>query len=112
MSAARRKGTSWESQIVAFLRDRGWPMSERRALNGKNDRGDIAGIVGVVIEAKSAARIDLAGWLAEAQQEAINDRADFGVVWAKRKGKSSAADGYVVMDGETFARLLAAGGWQ
>ena len=79
---------------MAFLRTRGWPMSERRALNGKNDRGDIA------------------GWLAEAQQEAINDRADFGVVWAKRKGKSSAADGYVVMDGETFARLLAAGGWQ
>ena len=86
-------------------------MSERRALNGKHDRGDIAGIVGVVIEAKSAARIDLAGWLTEAQQEAINDRAEFGVVWAKRKGKTSAADGYVIMDGETFASLLAGGGY-
>jgi hypothetical protein len=33
------------------------------------------------------------------------------VAQAKRKGKTSAADGYVIMDGETFASLLAGGGY-
>lgn len=108
MSAARRKGTSWESAIVAFLRDRGWLHAERRALGGARDRGDVAGIPGVVIEAKSAARLDLAGWLAEAEAERVNDGATWGVVWAKRRGKASPADGYVLMSGRTFVELLAA----
>lgn len=108
MSAQRRKGTSWESAIVAYLAENGWPYAERRALAGARDRGDIAGVPGVVIEAKNAARLDLAGWLAEAAAERANDGARYGVVWAKRRGKASAGDGYVVMDGATFVALLAA----
>ena len=57
------------------------------------------------------ARVDLAGWLAEAQQEAINDRARLGVVWFKRRGKSSPGDGYVLMDGETFVGLIKEAGY-
>lgn len=111
MSAQRRKGTAWESRIVDYLRGCGWPHAERRALGGANDRGDIAGIPGVVIEAKSVARIDLAGWLKEAQTEAANDKADLGVVWFKRKGKTDAGAGYVLMDGETFVDLLNSAGY-
>ena len=48
MSASKSKGTAWETAIVRFLKDRGWPNAERRALGGANDRGDIAGVVGVV----------------------------------------------------------------
>lgn len=110
MSASRRKGTSWESRIVDYLREQGWPHVERRALGGAKDRGDIAGIPGLVIEAKSAARVDLAGWMSEAEQERINDGAEMAVVWAKRKGRSSASAGYVVMDGCTFVALLEAAG--
>lgn len=108
MSAARAKGTRWESAIVAFLRVAGFVQAERRALGGARDRGDVAGIPGVVIEAKSAARLDLAGWLAEAEAERVNDGAVYGVVWAKRRGKASPADGYVVMSGRAFVELLAA----
>jgi hypothetical protein len=111
MSASRRKGTSWESAIVAYLREVGAQHAERRALNGAKDRGDVAGVVGLVIEAKSAARLDLAGWLAEANTERDNDGADLGVVWAKRRGKSGAADGYVLMDGATLVGLLRAAGY-
>lgn len=39
MSRARDKGTAWESNVVRFLADRGWPNAERRALAGVNDRG-------------------------------------------------------------------------
>lgn len=49
MSASKRKGTSWESAIVQFLKENGVAHAERRALAGNADRGDIAGIPGVVI---------------------------------------------------------------
>jgi hypothetical protein len=112
VSAAKQRGTAWESAVVAFLRERGWPNAERRALNGRADRGDIAGVIGVVVEAKNARTVDLAGWLREAQAEALNDRARHGVVWFKRRGKASAGDGYVLMDGETFVALLVEAGYQ
>lgn len=111
MSASRRKGTSWESAIVAYLQHRGWLFAERRALNGNKDRGDVAGIPGVVIEAKSVKTITLAAFVDEATVEAVNDGADLGVAWIKRRGKSSPADGFVVMSGETFTWLLHSAGY-
>lgn len=111
MNRAKQVGTAWESRIVAYLIERGWVNVERRALAGAMDKGDIAGIPGVVIEAKSHNRIALAGWLSEAESERVTAAAKIGVVWAKRKGKSSAADGYVIMSGATFADLLKAAGW-
>jgi hypothetical protein len=108
---SKAKGTAWESAIVAWLREQGWLHTERRALAGNVDRGDIAGIPGVVIEAKNAKTINLAGWLDEARAERDNDNADLGVVWFKRRGKSSPRDGYVLMDGDTFAWLLKSAGY-
>jgi hypothetical protein len=111
MSKSRAKGTAWETQIVTYLRDNGVPHAERRALGGNNDRGDIAGIPGVVVEAKSAARLELAQWLAEVEAERANDGAVVGVVWHKRRGKSSAGEGYVTMSGATLIHLLRASGY-
>jgi hypothetical protein len=111
MSASKDRGTRWESAIVGYLRANGVPHAERRALGGAKDRGDLAGLPGVVVEAKSAARIDLSGWLAEAEAERANDRADLGVVWVKRRGKTSPGDAYVVMTGDAFIGLLRAAGY-
>lgn len=111
MSASKQRGTRWETAIVEYLQSQGWPHAERRALNGSRDRGDIAGLPGVVIEAKSASRIELAAWVKEAEAEAGNAGADVGAVWAHRRGKSSPGDGYVIMTGDQFARLLKAAGW-
>jgi len=111
MSASRARGTKWETAIVGYLRGRGAPHAERRALSGNNDRGDLAGIPGLVIEAKCAARLELSAWLDEAETERANDRADLGVVWAKRRGKASPADAYVVMTGAALIHLLAAAGY-
>jgi hypothetical protein len=110
MSANKQRGTRWETAIVDFLAPM-FPHVERRALRGAKDRGDIAGIPGAVIEAKSAARTDLSGWLNEAQHEGRNAAARVAVVWFKRRGKASAGDGYVLMDGHTFAYLLKEAGW-
>jgi hypothetical protein len=110
VSKSRATGTRWESAIVTYLQSRGWPHAERRALRGAHDRGDVAGIVGIVIEAKSAARVELAAWLDEATRE--TGAGERGAVWFKRRGKSSPADGFVLMDGDTFVRLLIDGGFQ
>lgn len=106
-SASKAKGSAWERAVVEFLRAAGWPYAERRLAGSAKDRGDIAGVVGVVIEAKNKARLDLSGWLAEAEVERGHDGAWLGVVWHKRIGKTSAGDGYVTMSGAQFAALLA-----
>jgi hypothetical protein len=111
MSASKKRGTSWESAIVRHLATEGFPHVERRALAGTSDRGDIAGIPGVVIEAKNCRAADLAGWVDEAAIEQANDGADYSAVWHHRRGKASAAEGYVTMTGATFTRLLRAAGY-
>lgn len=106
MSAAKRKGTAAESAVVQYLQAMGFTQAERRTLNGAKDRGDIAGLPGVVIEVKNCARQELAGWVAEAEVERNNDNASLGVVWHKRRGKGQAADWFVTMSGEQFVFLL------
>ena len=108
---ARAAGTRWETEIVAALQRAGWPHAERRRLAGARDRGDVAGVVGVVIEAKSTNRLELAAAVDEATVEAGNAGAPIGLAWLKRKGRSAAEDGYVVMDGRTAMRLLKEAGY-
>lgn len=106
MSASKRKGTAAETAVVTYLRTAGFVQVERRTLNGAKDRGDIAGIPGVVIEVKNCARQELAGWVAEAELERDNDHASLGVVWHKRRGRTDPADWFVTMSGDQFAKLL------
>lgn len=105
-ATAKKAGTSWETAIVDALKLAGWDAVERRRLNGAGDRGDIAGIPGVVIEAKNTSRLDLAGAVDEANIERENAGAEHGVAWIKRRGRSHPAHGYVAMDGYTFMNLL------
>ena len=105
------KGTAWETQIVHALKRAGWFHAERRALQGGLDKGDIAGVIGVCIEAKDCKSITLGPWLKELQAEVTNSGAEIGAVWAKRRGHTQPEDGYVVMDGQTFLRLLKAAGY-
>lgn len=105
-NASKAKGTAAESAVVAYLREQGFVQAERRALRGTHDRGDIAGVIGTVIEVKNHARIELADWITQAKREAANDNADYGVVWHKRRGYSNPAGWFVTMDGFTFVELL------
>lgn len=111
MSAAKAKGTAAETAVVNFLRRSGWPHCERRALSGALDKGDIAGIPGVVIEVKNQAKLDLAGFVDEAETERANDGADVAAAWIKRRGKGDPADWYVAMTGRQFLELLLDAGY-
>lgn len=99
-----------ESVELGYLRPN--TPAERRRLAGQADRGDIAGVPGVAIEAKNTRALDLARAVDEATVEAGNAGVGVGVAWIKRRGKPSAADGYVVMAGETFVALLAEAGYR
>lgn len=105
------RGTAWETQVVHALKRAGWFHAERRALHGNVDKGDVAGIPGVVVEAKDCKSLTLGPWLKEAHAERDNANADIGVVWAKRRGHLTAEEGFVLMDGDTFMRLLRAAGY-
>lgn len=86
MSRNRAKGTAAESVVVRWFANHGWPWAERRALTGSKDKGDLTGMPGLVIEVKSAVRIDLPGWLRETTAERNNASADYGVLVVKPKG--------------------------
>lgn len=111
MSKSKRKGTAAESAVVAWLRDHGWPSAERRALSGSNDRGDIAGVAGIVLEVKACREMDLAGWCKEAEAERTNDGADHGIVIAKKRGTTDVGQWYAILPVEQMAALLDAAGY-
>jgi hypothetical protein len=50
--------------------------------------------------------MNLAGWVAEAETERVNDGALAGVVVHKRRGKGHAGDQYVTMTLNDFVALL------
>jgi hypothetical protein len=107
-ASAKAAGTRFETSVVAYLQAHVFDGIERRAKTGAKDRGDVSGLrhMGgrLVIEAKDCARVDLAGWIAEAEVERANDDALAGLVVHKRRGKASAGDQYVTL---TLADLVA-----
>ena len=105
MSKSKQRGTAWESAIVGYLREHGYPWAERRALAGALDKGDIH-LPGVMIEAKNCQTITLAAWADEVAAQTANcPPGTVGVAWIKRRGKG-VDKSYVVMDPATFLRLL------
>lgn len=111
-NASKAKGTAAETAVVNYLKDEhNYLYVERRSLSGANDRGDIAGIPGVVIEVKAEKSLKLSEWLKEAEVERINDNANVAVVWHKRVGKGSPGEWYVTMTGNQFSSLLKAAGY-
>lgn len=105
MSRERAKGTAWETSIVNYLAD--YFEDVRRTGSADYGAGDIVGIhPGLVIEAKNAQRIDLAGWVDQAETAAERNAADIAAVWVKRRGHTSPGKGYVVMSGDTFTEIL------
>lgn len=112
MNRPKIKGTAAETAVVTYLRSRGWPFAERRALTGNKDRGDVAGVPSVVIEVKDCKTLTFGPWLNEAETEKANDSASVGAVWAKRKGTTDPGKWFVLMTGEQFTSLLSEAGYR
>ena len=108
-----KKGPLAEKQVVEFLIANGLKAAERRVQGGAKDRGDVAGIPGVVIEVKNQAKMTLAEWVDEALTEGENEYdaqrrkgSVVSMVWHKRRGRSSPGHWYVTMSGWDALLLL------
>ena len=105
-SAAKRKGSQAERDVVAWLKANGYPYADRRVAGATLDKGDISGVLGVTIEIKNHNRLDLAGWTAELEVEMANDGAWTGAVIHKRKGKGDVGEWYATMPAKVWIALL------
>lgn len=118
MSSQRKKGTAWETACTVYLR-RAFEDDEgtihRSSLHGRLDEGDIHGLkangMPLVVECKNARQYRFGDWVEEAEDEAWNAGACYGVVFAKRSGIGIQHVGqhFCVMSIDTFIRLLGGG---
>lgn len=107
MSAAKRKGTAWETALVNYFKENGLPSARRVAQQGREDLGDIHGISPFIGQAKNYRSIvdGLNEGVKGANDQRIRAGEDFGVALVKRPGKG-VAQGYAVMTVEQFTDLL------
>lgn len=87
MSKSKAKGTTAEREVVRYLQN-WWPAAERRALSGNKDKGDVAGIPGVVIEVKAAKTQLITAWQRETKTEMHNAGATVCMLVVKRPYKA------------------------
>jgi len=101
----KAKGSSAERDVVNWLK-KWFPYAERRIAGAHLDKGDIAGVNGVVIEVKNHRRIDLSAWIKELEIEIKNDKAWTGVVLHKRMGKGDVGEWYATMPAKLWIELI------
>lgn len=84
---SKAKGTAAEREVVNYLKQ-WWPAAERRALSGNKDKGDVAGIPGVVVEVKAAKTQTIGPWQLETWTEMENAGAESCMLVVKRPYKA------------------------
>ena len=90
--------------MVHALRRAGWDAdTSRNVLEGRRTGDDIVWDGPASIEVKDVAKMDLSGWLRQAQANA-GDRV--ALVVHKRRGKSKAEDWYCTLTFSDLLRLL------
>lgn len=111
MGKSQRKGAKFEQACADYLTRNTDCEVIRKRLHGSADEGDLYGLrLGqgkVTVECKDCRKMELAGWVDEAEAERINDGADYAIVIHHRKGKGEKNFGgnYVTMTLDTFVRM-------
>ncbi|MFJ6237979.1 hypothetical protein ACIQH0_28315 [Streptomyces griseus] len=105
MTAAKRKGTAWESAWTAYIREHHNPEAHRNVQMGAKDIGDVSGYYLHAAELKAEKTITLSSYIAQANREAVHAGQPYGCAVVKRRMKGT-GDGYVVRDVATDVRLM------
>jgi hypothetical protein len=119
-NANKARGTAWESAVCRYLNEvLGIPLADsglpkfgarhllpvlRKVQTGAKDTGDIDAYP-FVLEAKDEKTHRFSAYVEQANREAANSGAPYGAAVVKRRGRN-VRHGYVVMDLETFGRML------
>lgn len=110
-SASKRKGSTYEKDVVNYLIENGWKHAERRIAGDSKDRGDIAGVPGVVFECKNEKKMDISQYVRELEIEVANDKADVGAAVVKKRGTTDVANHYAIMPMYMLVFLLKEAGY-
>lgn len=109
-ASAKKAGTTFERQVADYLAQHVDDRIDRRAKTGSKDRGDIAGVriwgQRLVIECKNTTRLNLAGWMNQAETERGNDDALAGLIIHKRHGNNQPGDQWVTTTLRELTALL------
>ena len=107
---AKAAGAEFERLIADCLAAQIDDRIDRRVKTGAKDRGDIGGLrhrgARIVVECKDVMRLDLPGWLREAEIERGNDDALVGLVVHKRRGNAKPLDQFVTLTVRDLIALL------
>jgi hypothetical protein len=104
---SKARGTAAETKVVKWLNENGWPLAERRALQGRYDTGDISGIGDVVIEVKDVRTEGTwSAHMTETEVERRNAGATYGVLLKRRVGRPDVGEWYAVMPVKQLFQLL------
>lgn len=102
---SKAKGSAWERRLVDWLVTHGHPNAERRVTEGANDRGDVSGVPGWVLELKNCKRMDLGCWMDEADREAKSAGVSrWAVVFPRRSHSTDKA--YALIPAWLLAELM------
>lgn len=115
----KAKGSSFEREVVGYLREHGFPYAERGVAGATEDIGDIIGTPGVVWECKNQKRMDLAGWVDELKVEISNQRTRYskagplltGAVIHKRRGITDVGEYYATLPVSLLVTILKEAGY-
>lgn len=102
---AKAKGTAWESAWTTYIREHHNEAAHRNVQMGSKDIGDVDGYYLHASELKAERTITLPEYVKQANREADHAGQPFGCAVVKRRN-ASVADGYVVRDVRTDARLV------
>ena len=109
-ASAKKAGTTFERQVADYLAQHIDDRIDRRAKTGSKDRGDIAGVriwgQRLVLECKNTTRLNLAGWMNQAEIERGNDDALAGLIIHKRHGNNQPGDQWVTTTLRELTALL------
>lgn len=100
-------GTRFENSLLPLINEY-YPESVRLGKQGVKDKGDFhtPGNKLFIVEAKCVKRMDLPGWLAEAEVEAANKGVPHGVVVHKRRGTADPAQQYLTCTFGAFLEMV------
>lgn len=100
-SASRRKGAAAEVEVVHALERAGYrAITSRNARGGSQQGEDVITDFPAVVEVKNQQKMDLAGWWAQAESQALDG---IPVVVHKRRGFARGEDWWATMTlGELF----------
>ena len=112
----KQKGSTYERQIVSYLRECGFRVDRTRA-GWADDRGDVHGITGpdglpFTVECKNHQRLNLSGWVSELLTEIANAGGVAGVLVHKKRGTTDPSEQYATLPLGMLVSILREAGYK